>query len=556
MASRHDSTRTMRIDLHPVGVDDTHSSSKRESTLLSGSDVPREQAALSRKHGRSQEYSKLLQGIYDAVLVTGPDGRVIDFNSRALDFFLCSAEEMTGTRVIRLISGADATLLEAIGENLRNHKYTLIEARCRRRDRTTFPAEIAVNEIALDEKGQLCFFIRDISIRRKAQEALEEAVARLEAHDRARSRFVSNVSHELRTPLTSMIYAVANMLRGVVGPVSDRARDYLEMLEGDCKRLLATVNDILDLRKIESNSLMLNRARASFPHLVRNSAGSLVVQAEQKSVTIRFDVEKGHWFVDCDPQKMERVIINVLGNAVKFTPYGGDICVSLAEDQARPGTVVLSVVDTGEGIPADAIEKVTLRYFTVGQQPSGSGLGLAISKEIVDLHDGELTIKSPPPGAERGTAVYVSLPVVDPPLLLVVDDDVDARARVVRQAAERAYRVATAMDACEALQKAADLLPHVVLVNLNLPDTSGYDLIMRMKSDDRLARIPVIGLVSEKISEKQQEVLRSLTIPSHPRPCEAAVLFDQIAEALVSKPAPPRRPVIRGGDSPDSTQKR
>ncbi|MBN1556836.1 MAG: PAS domain S-box protein, partial [Lentisphaerae bacterium] len=217
---------------------------------------------------RASDYKQLLESIYDGVIITDRKGRIVDFNSRAIDFLLKHGDELAGMRVIDFISGAGDDLLAAIHRNLKEHRYTLIEGRCIRSDGTTFPAEIAVNRIALDEGGQLCFLIRDITVRKRAQEDLEEAISRLEAHDRARSQFVSNVSHELRTPLTSMIYAVSNMLRGVVGPLSDNARRYLEMLEGDCRRLLTTVNDILDLRKIESNTLVLERSRVPFGMLV------------------------------------------------------------------------------------------------------------------------------------------------------------------------------------------------------------------------------------------------------------------------------------------------
>ena len=281
---------------------------------------------------RTAEYEKLLQSIYDGVLITDLRGRIVDFNSRAVDFFFCNDTELYGAKVIDLISGADETLLESIRKNLQDHRHTLIEAHCVRRDKSMFPAEIAVNKIQLDGDGQLCFFIRDITIRKKEQAALEEAVAKLEEHDRARSMFVSNVSHELRTPLTSMIYAVKNMLKGVCGPLPERAQRYLEILDGDCKRLLGTVNDILDLRKVESKTLTLAKTRAPMARLIRRSVDALTVQAEQKSLSLTVSSGPDTWFVCCDVQKMERVVLNVVGNAIKFTPEGGTVDVGVTQD--------------------------------------------------------------------------------------------------------------------------------------------------------------------------------------------------------------------------------
>ena len=400
MAKETDTSKTMRIDIRPrPGAEPASMGAGVAVSPPSPTEVRALSSGRAARRDRSIEYQKILQSVYDGVLITDAKGRIVDFNSRAMDFFMCDEGELFGTLIVDLISGADSSLLAAIRRNLQDHKYTLIEARCRRRDRSMFPAEIAANKIDLDEEGQLCFLVRDISARKKAQEDLEEAVARLEAHDRAKSQFVSNVSHELRTPLTSMIYAVANMLRGVVGPLPDRVRQYLEMLDGDCKRLLATVNDILDLRKIEAKSLPLNRVSISLPWLVSQSVESLRVQAEQKGLTLTVSETKGCWFVHGDPQKLERVILNIVGNAIKFTPQRGHLHVTVGEDAQQPGHVLISVQDDGIGIPADAIDKVTLRHFTVGVQPTGSGLGLSISKEIVDMHGGSLRIKSPPPDA-------------------------------------------------------------------------------------------------------------------------------------------------------------
>jgi signal transduction histidine kinase len=186
-----------------------------------------------------------------------------------------------------LIAGADDAVIGTIRKNLIEHRYTLIEGTCRRRDGSSFPFRDCRQPPGYRTGGRLCFFVRDISVRKRAQDALEEAIMKLEQHDRNRSQFISNVSHELRTPLTSMIYAINNMLRGVTGALNEDQSRYLEMLLGDSRRLLATVNDILDLRKIENQTLTLVKTRMPFGRLVQGSACSLQVQAEQKGIHLR-----------------------------------------------------------------------------------------------------------------------------------------------------------------------------------------------------------------------------------------------------------------------------
>ena len=201
-AENKSSDKTMRIDIDPA--------TSERLAAMSPRPAPRSGGRTWRTYHveRCTPFYKLLESVYDAVLITSRAGKVLECNERAAEFFAMSAKELAGLDVVSLISGATDSLIDTINKNLINKKYTLVEARCKRADGTSFAAEIAVNKVDLDPQGQLCFFVRDITIRQQAQQALEDAVERLQAHDRARMEFVSNVSHELRTPLTSMIYAV------------------------------------------------------------------------------------------------------------------------------------------------------------------------------------------------------------------------------------------------------------------------------------------------------------------------------------------------------------
>ena len=532
MSTKPGLSKTMRIDIHPDFLG--QSLARKKSKL--GKETPSKQLS-ARQHAVESfsDYERLMECIYDGVLVTDADGGIVDFNERAVDFFFCDGDELRSTRVIELISGADESLLSAIRGNLAEHRHTLIEAYCVRRDASMFPAEIAVNEIELGNGGRLCFLVRDISIRKGAQEALEDAVARLEAHDRARTQFVTNVSHELRTPLTSMIYAISNMLRGVLGPLPDRIRGYLDMLYGDCKRLAMTVNDILDLSKVDNDTLTLATTKVPFSLFVARSAGALRVQAEQKGISLGLTTSGGIWFVDCDPQKMERVILNVVGNAVKFTPKGGSVEVSLADDPQEPANVRLEVRDTGIGIPVELIDRVTERYFTVGEQPSGSGLGLAISKEIVECHGGRLAIESPAPGAEVGTQVNITLPRVEPPTVLLVDDDEGVLTLLDKQVSKQGYRTLSAMDGAEALELAEKERPDVVVLDLMLPEIEGTEVILKMKNNNKLTKTPIIVLTGAHVGEAKSHLLSSFAIPALAKPWHESELLDRITGAFLGK---------------------
>jgi PAS domain S-box-containing protein len=537
MSSESDGARTMRINLGKTRKQkrpESHTVTIRAPRPGVGSTSFNLKTQLDEADHEASAYDRLLQCIYDAVFITDSSGVVKECNQRAVDFLRYPHEAILGLAISRFICGVDDSVMSAIRKNLLEHRYTLIEGTCRRQDGTTFPSEIAVNRLDSKQSGRLCFFVRDISVRKRAQRALEEAVAKLEAHDRNRSEFISNVSHELRTPLTSMIYAITNMLKGVVGALPDHATRYLEMLLGDCKRLLTTVNDILDLRKIESETLTLSKTRIPYNRLVRRSARSLRVQAEQKKVG--FEVKSGSslWFVNCDPQKIERVVLNLVGNAIKFTPEGGRVEVTVGEDPEHSGFVRVVVDDDGIGIPKEAVSRVTERYFTVGEQPSGSGLGLAISKEIVAMHDGELNVESPVPGTTAGSRFSFRLPIAEPPTVLIVDDDLAVLRSLDEQIVEHGYRVLTARCGEEALALVESESPDVVILDLLLPDIEGSEIILRLKGDSATVRIPILVLTGAHLSSAKADVLRNFGIPAISKPWSEVELLDGVENAFLA----------------------
>lgn len=536
MNARNKSAQTMRIDVQPgfadelPGVVKTHPVTVYESadtTFLTMKD----------RKSRGVDYDRLLQSIYDAVLVTDTNGIIADYNARAVSLFEWGNNDVIGTNIFDSIMGAGNDLLATILKNLSDSRHTMLDAICLRGDGHLFPSEIAVNSMELDGVIHMCFFVRDVTVRKRAQEALEDAVARLEAHDRARTQFVSNVSHELRTPLTSMIYAVTNMLKGVVGPLPERVRKYLEMMDGDCKRLLGTVNDILDMRKMDDKTLALLKTKFPLAKLIERAVNSLRVQADQKKIVLTLDEGKDNWFVDCDPQKIERVILNIVGNACKFTGEGGSIHVYLENDPDNEGYVRCSVRDDGLGIPENMIEHVTERYFTVGEQAMGSGLGLALSKEIVELHGGGIGIASPPPGFDKGTIVSIILPRVDAPRIFVLDDEELITELMGKQLSHRGYRVLTANDPMTSLEVIEREKPDVVIMDMIMPLMHGADLIMKMKSEKSTMRVPIIVVTGGNVDSQKVEILNRFSIPALSKPWKEEDLLDKIAEAFLGKAA-------------------
>jgi signal transduction histidine kinase/CheY-like chemotaxis protein len=452
-----------------------------------------------------------------------------------VEFLAVPADTLVGGRILDFISGSSPELIDEVWANASRQRHTLIEAYCVRGDGSMFPSEIAVNRVDLGEGRELCFSIRDVTLRKQAEEAREQAMARLEEHDRVRTQFVSNVSHELRTPLTSMIYAVANLLRGVAGPLTGRVREYIEMLDGDCRRLLATITDILDLRRIDTQSLSLSRTRVPLAPLVMHAMEALRVQARQKGQTLELDPGPRWWFVDCDVAKMERVIVNIVGNAVKFTGEHGGVRLVIEPDPERAGFVRLCVEDSGVGIPRDEIDRVTQRYYTVGKQPAGSGLGLAIAKEIVDIHGGHLTIESPVPRLGRGTGVKLSLPLVESARILIVSGDAVLRERLTDEFAAHGYRVEATDDYSTPPARFESGGIDAVLLDFCSADAEARELLLGMKTRKTSLRIPVVALTPPDLSGQAAAVLRSFSIPSLPSRCAMHDVMDLVSGAFLDR---------------------
>jgi PAS domain S-box-containing protein len=479
---------------------------------------------LSATHGAGTgSFEALLHGIYYGTVLADERGSITEANSRAAELFLDSPEGMLGGNVVDLIMGASDDLLAAVQRNLDDHSYTLIEAMCARRDQSSFPAEIAVSRVEFAAGRSLCFLIRDMSVQKRAQEALEDAVVRLEAYDRSRMEFVSNVSHELRTPLTSMIYAVDNMRDGVVGALPDHAHQYLDMLASDCRRLLDTVTDILDIRRMETNSMQLHAQRAPMHQIVRRSVESLRAQAERRNVSLNVDAGKGCWFVDGDIQKLDRVVRNVVDNAIRFTPSEGRIDVTCADAPDASDHVLVSVTDTGIGIPADALAKVTERYFTVGEQASGSGLGLAIGKNIMELHGGGIAISSPPPGRSSGTRVDITLPLIAPPTVVAVGTDETRRGVLLDHITDYGYHVAFE-DVSSGTAAISSREPGFVIVDGTPLLRQGMDMVLSVRHADGLKSVPVLLLLGTTLPPEDAEILAGLKVDTLAEPWKPSEL--------------------------------
>ncbi len=243
----------------------------------------------------------------------------------------------------------------------------------------------------------------------QANTQLRQRMIDLARSDRYKSEFLHMVSHELRTPLNSIIGFSELILKGLEGPVSPAQREDLESIHRSGKYLLAIVNDILDMAKIQSGDIKLNPERCDVTSLARESAEVLVPAYASKGLSLEISGPSGGStpaVVEADPARVRQVFFNLLSNAVKFTDHGG-VRVTLNHEDDR---VICAVSDTGRGIPSDRIEEVFDPFkqvdSTLNRKNTGTGLGLPIAKRLVELHGGSIRVRSQ---VGRGTTFEFSL---------------------------------------------------------------------------------------------------------------------------------------------------
>jgi signal transduction histidine kinase len=240
----------------------------------------------------------------------------------------------------------------------------------------------------------------------------ELAVAneRLKELDHLKSDFVSHVSHELRTPLTAIKGAVDLILRQVAGPLTEKQVHYLTRVRSNTQHLAGLINDLLDLSKIESGRIEIKSSRVSLSGLLHEVVEALRPVAAEKVIALEATIREPSILVWADRDKINQVLTNLIGNAIKFTPVHGRVTVSASRNGGA--SVQVSVSDTGPGVPPDEKEKIFAKFYQIakvnGENSKGTGLGLAISKALVELHGGKIWVESEP---SRGSTFSFTLPV-------------------------------------------------------------------------------------------------------------------------------------------------
>ena len=434
-------------------------------------------------------FRELLEAAPDSIIEVDQDGRIVLLNRVTEKLFGYTRDELLGQNVDSLLP------MEMMGKHAEHrarywanpttrpmgHGYVL---KARRKDGTEFPVEISLSPVRTGDGFRVTAIIRDVTAQKAAEEEIRLANQRLELRnneaERAnalKSEFLASMSHELRTPLHTILGFTELLQEELEGPLNAKQKRFVQHVHQDSVHLLALINDILDLSKIEAGRMDLNIETLDATAVITETVNSMRGAAVAKDISLDSGISVP-LYVLADPVRFREILTNLLGNAIKFTPNGGRVWI----EYSQPGesNVEITVADTGIGIAIEDQEIVFDKFRQVGSTTKGvregTGLGLAIVKQLVEMHGGKIFLESAP---DRGSRFSFTIPadysrLRTAPMVLIIEDEPSARELLCSYLDPLGVRTECAGTADEGLTKARRIRPDAIMLDLLLPGRTGW----------------------------------------------------------------------------------
>ncbi|MBD2176990.1 response regulator [Pseudanabaena sp. FACHB-1998] len=406
-------------------------------------------------------------------------------------------------------------------------------------------AEVLVTQIEWDNELSYLTSIRDISDRKQVEEQLILANCELVRATRLKDEFLASMSHELRTPLNTILGLSESLLEGILGELNERQRKSLETIERSGYHLLELINDILDLAKIESGKLELHLQNTSAPAICDDSLTFVRQLANKKNIQLITKLPLNTIYIYADELRLRQALINLLTNAVKFTPNDGQVTleiqiINLGNIETSPTYIEFSVTDTGIGIDQKDISKLFQTFVQIdsalNRKYAGTGLGLALVKRIAELHGGHVLLESqidqgskfiiripyqphqadslPYPIIEVNTSLssFISTKKTLYPkssLILIADDNEANVASIWDYLESHGYRLLVAKDGLAAVNIVKQEKPDLVLMDIQMPEMDGLEAIKIIRKNPELQSLPIIALTALAMSGDREKCLEA-----------------------------------------------
>ena len=402
---------------------------------------------------------------------------------------------------------------------------------------------VIVNQAAISIENAGLYARMQEQFKRIAQqnEDLEEANVQIKEVSRLKSEFLANMSHELRTPLNSILGFSEILKDNLAGALTEEQRiECLDSIHASGDHLLQLINDVLDMSKIEAGRMDLVLEEFVVDSSFREVFTVVKSLAGKKGIELKLTVDPEDLQIYADKGKVKQVLYNLLSNAIKFTPEGGYIKID-ARLRPEAQDVIVSVADTGVGIPAEHIDKIWGEFYQVQgvhQRQKGTGLGLSLTRKLVELHGGWIEVRSE---EGKGSTFTFTIPLqagtaedkTRQKITILVVEDNPSNLELTRMVLTGGgYRVEVATDGQEGLLKAKELQPSLILMDLQLPDIDGLTVTRHLKSDPDTSEIKVVALTANAMKGAREEALQAGCIGYITKPIDVKRFTRDVAEYL------------------------
>jgi signal transduction histidine kinase/ActR/RegA family two-component response regulator len=490
------------------------------------SESRRREAAEQQLREGLQERSAILGSLRDGLLALDDSMAVRYANDAAARLLGQPTHALAGRRslyglAVVVSAHASVDLAEWLAPRLRQREARTDRLTLQPASAPTIEAQVHITPVSGAREVVWIVVVSDISDTLRTREA-EQARAAAEAASLAKTEFLSRMSHELRTPLNAIVGFAQSLAQDPVVQADPKRREGVALIERAGWHLTGMISDVLDLSRIESGGLRLTLGPVDLAPLARDALAFVAAEAQREQVQCTLDIAEHARWVHADPVRTEQVLVNLLSNAVKYNRPGGRVHLSA---QPGPGgtTVQISVRDTGLGMTPAQLDGLYQSFNRLGRETTGkpgTGIGLVLTRTLVQLMQGQLSVRSQPgEGSEFTVTLPVSHSVVEAPAVTVdVADEQAIEARIRRllyveddavnalvMAALVGRRPDLRFEVCGTLAEGLATLrarpPDLLLLDMQLPDGSGLDLLHAMSADPRLRRLPVVMVSADAMDE-------------------------------------------------------
>jgi len=531
-------------------------SAVRERTAALRAEVGERHVAEQALRASEQRFRNILDNVPIGIVYTDLGGRLIQANPRFCELTGFAESELASLGSLALTHPDDIAEEAALTEQL--VAGTIPMYRLQKRIVTRAGATVSVRATvsllrdAANEPWRIVGVVEDITEHLRLDEA-EKARETAESSNLAKSEFLSRMSHELRTPLNAMLGFAQLLEIDPVHPLAPTQRPWVGQIQQAGWHLLDMINDVLDLSRIESDNLRLQTGTLDAPELVRATIALVASDAAGRGIRISEDLAPGTAAVVGDATRVKQILTNLLSNAVKYNVDGGRVHV--ASRLAGPEVVEIAVTDTGMGMTPGQMEQLFRPFNRLGRERSapalqGTGIGLVISRRLAELMGGSIRVKSVP---GEGSSFILRLPrAVDPDTVRSSLDELESipaayHRRIVRYIEDNETNVEV-MRGILALRQQVHLevsvagldglaavraeLPHLILLDMHLPDISGLELLRHFKADPATAGVPVIAVSADATAQQIDAALDAGAVRYLTKPVDVTELLAAIDDLL------------------------